>query len=725
MKKLLAALVLVLVPFLAQADTQPTIITPVCGVAANGSTTAQLFSVGSLSVAITKNPQTGSSYAYPAANACGAATTRSNSGSAMADAIPGAATFGVGWMWLANADSSASDTLSGGFSGVLQPGQNLLIVSDATAWVQAGGSFYPSVSQARANLGLGSAAVVNTPISVANGGTGTGASGAIAANNIGALAEANNLSDLASASTARSNLGLGTAATQNTGTSGATVPLNNGGFTQSGTANFTGTFQSNGTAQTFPGSGSIAGTSDTQTLTNKTISGASNTLSNVPFTAMTGQAALAQLPSLPAYGIYCNNLSSLAIPYSCGAPVLHSSDPTFGAVGNGSADDTAAIQAWITACGAQHIVCLMDKPSSCYKISAALVVSAAGEYVVGASQIGSRICPSNATQDGIQVTASNVTLANFSVIPSVAQSAGSCVHVGSAGAINLVTVNGVVGSGFNCFNAIFMDQVNLFLVTNNSVSASNYAIETGYGGDSDITHNGGINGEAAGIAFIANLANAGGLRIIDNKLNTGVSGTQAILLQPSVVGSIADLIIGHNSIEGYVNGITLNKGSITSFANVIVDSNEISATNNCVQSDSNIGWLINLQITEGSCSWASGTGVSIGASTTDFDIKNVNFNGNASASNTAWTIASSAANGDVEGNHVYNLTTAAYFTNASTSTRIVDNNGMAFASLPSAAQVGSQIYVKDATAGTSTCNGSGTGTMAFRVNSGAPAWRCF
>lgn len=65
------------------------------------------------------------------------------------------------------------------------------------------------------------------PVTVANGGTNATAAGATAANNIGALAQANNLSDVSSASTARSNI-LAAASGANsdiTSLSGLTTPL--------------------------------------------------------------------------------------------------------------------------------------------------------------------------------------------------------------------------------------------------------------------------------------------------------------------------------------------------------------------------------------------------------------------------------------------------------------------------------------------------------------------
>lgn len=66
---------------------------------------------------------------------------------------------------------------------------------------------------ARTNLGLGTMAQVNSPTPVANGGTGQTSAGATAANAIGALAIANNLSDVANAAASLASLGGASTAT--------------------------------------------------------------------------------------------------------------------------------------------------------------------------------------------------------------------------------------------------------------------------------------------------------------------------------------------------------------------------------------------------------------------------------------------------------------------------------------------------------------------------------
>ena len=103
--------------------------------------------------------------------------------------------------------------------------------------------------------------------------------------------------------TKSSGSSFGTAAFVNTGTSGATVPLNNGGFTQSGAVNFTSAFSINGTAETFPASGVIVGLTDSQALTNKTVNGLSfltplgaldiaNVVTNAQFAVGSGKAVV-------------------------------------------------------------------------------------------------------------------------------------------------------------------------------------------------------------------------------------------------------------------------------------------------------------------------------------------------------------------------------------------------------------------------------------------------
>jgi hypothetical protein len=148
MKRLfIAALLALLSPF-AWADTFPTVITPACGLAVNGSASQQLYAVGTLSEFVTVTKTAAASQSYTSAQ-CGSAQIRSNSGSTMTDTLASPA---AGYrIYIANADASAADTVSTPSGTItngtttaptmsLTAGQTAELASDGTNYYVIGGS---------------------------------------------------------------------------------------------------------------------------------------------------------------------------------------------------------------------------------------------------------------------------------------------------------------------------------------------------------------------------------------------------------------------------------------------------------------------------------------------------------------------------------------------------------------------------------------------------------
>lgn len=84
----------------------------------------------------------------------------------------------------------------------------------------------------------------------------------------------------------------------------------------------------------------------------------------------------------------------------------------YGATGDGTTDDTTAIQAAITAAGANGTV-FFPTPATYYKITAPLTVAVSGQHWF--SNAGAAIVQATAATDGIQTTQSAGTLINFNM----------------------------------------------------------------------------------------------------------------------------------------------------------------------------------------------------------------------------------------------------------------------------------------------------------------------
>lgn len=115
--------------------------------------------------------------------------------------------------------------------------------------------------------------------------------------------------------TKTNGVSFGTAATQNTGTSGATIPLLNGNNTYSGSANFTGTFQINAHTITWP---SVATTVAALNIADQTVSGGANVTSQ----SLTTGSITVDCGSRPLQFITNGGAFTITAPASDGSCIL-------------------------------------------------------------------------------------------------------------------------------------------------------------------------------------------------------------------------------------------------------------------------------------------------------------------------------------------------------------------------------------------------------------------
>ena len=292
-----------------------------------------------------------------------------------------------------------------------------------------------------------------------------------------------------------------------------------------------------------------------------------------------------------------------ATPASAGNPYfVNVRFAPYNAACNGSTDDTAAIQAAITATqGSGNGIfipgfCVI---SSALTISNALEIRGAGDY--------SRLIMNNTSQDGIDITGiAPVILSNFMITAAGSQVAGAGVRCSSGGGTNSGTIienmffpslyDGVVGVT-GCIDVKIVDN-NFSVYGHHAIDWANASVVNQ--GNISILGNNFRQSGSVGTAIFVN--NAGGYRIVSNKVNFGNVG---ILVQYNTGNQVAtDVLIANNSIEGPASGcVEITRLDSTVAGNIQIVGNQFedgAANETLVSVDPSTGaaWISGLVIND-------------------------------------------------------------------------------------------------------------------------------
>ncbi|PDT71743.1 hypothetical protein CO683_00865 [Bradyrhizobium ottawaense] len=289
----------------------------------------------------------------------------------------------------------------------------------------------------------------------------------------------------------------------------------------------------------------------------------------------------------------------------------------FGAKGDGSTDDTAAIQAAITAY--QGTGATIFLPRGAYKVSSPITITGTLR-LVGESRSGAAITWTSTTLYVLNInTAQQVFIERITFNGPASATAG-----------NVITLDGPapVGNQFSYIRDCGFAQGYTHIAT---LSACDWTIENctfsgyvAYGTYvSDTLNNDAGDSYIGGCTYSAYAANAvaieqvssGGLKIANNKILGGSYGYRLDLT--STGPSTVDLLMNGNSIENQITAaIVLSRpaGSVQ-FGSVVIDGNQIGGAGSAVSSswvgistDTNAGWLSRLIISDNLILLPVGTG---------------------------------------------------------------------------------------------------------------------
>lgn len=270
----------------------------------------------------------------------------------------------------------------------------------------------------------------------------------------------------------------------------------------------------------------------------------------------------------------------------------------FGAVGNGIADDTTALQSWITSGLSTGKVCVLNPGT--YKITTALSIT--GQLtIIGAGASISIIQPAT-TINGINIsTTLPVTLEKLGVFyPSAAASSTYAIQVTGTGNGNSSSVfrdiqllNCYTGINFIAATAFVVDNAKIELFSSTGITVQN----TGNvdAGDSTISNCFilGTGGPLAGIQWTSE----GALHVINNNILSVQYGFAGQLVSAAIT---RQMFITGNTFDGCtVAGVSFNRLGVTgTFGGVNIANNvfNLCKIGVSVPADANGAWLTGLNI---------------------------------------------------------------------------------------------------------------------------------